>query len=359
MGCREDSRGYVSEGWSRRGVGALLPGPCRTERGGGPWVSGGRPRSPRLALMGVKGWVSAARAGAGVAGPWELKALAPSGQCETALAGSLRAGRHLSADTVTVYSARAKTTQRRSRAERLPFFPPSLPRCPTEAPAKAGLSSGFLPGLTAGVCPGQGVPLDPSAGSHMASTWSPGRLLPATPGLTPLRTRGHTWTSHPETAPSPGGSPYAPPAVGRWQEPQDPGREAATQKGSDWRKEAHTRLPWPVQSSPAEGHWPGSLSGWHGTGLPRPVPGHGGPRPPPAASWRAGGESEPTHTDRPRSLGRQDGLSGRLMHLYSDQGKREREGRRGRLVSDASVILAVHRAARTLTRSRALEPRSE
>lgn len=27
MGCREDSRGYVSKGWSKRGVRALLPGP--------------------------------------------------------------------------------------------------------------------------------------------------------------------------------------------------------------------------------------------------------------------------------------------------------------------------------------------
>lgn len=37
-------------------------------------------------LLGVKGWTSAAQVGAGVEGPWELQALAPSGQCETVFA---------------------------------------------------------------------------------------------------------------------------------------------------------------------------------------------------------------------------------------------------------------------------------
>lgn len=205
----------------------------------------------------------------------------------------------------------------------------------------------------------------------MASPWRPGRFLLATPGFTPLRVRGHTWTSHPESG------------TFSWrlslhtdrclQVAGDPGPQqggglgcqklpvpTVTQKGSDWPKEAHTRLPRLYRAAPRKAtglgaSWGGmaqaSLDLCPGTG----ALGHHPPHPGELGKSR----SQHTQTVRRRSLGRQDGLSGRLMHLYSDQGKRERAGRSGCLVSDASVILAVHRAARTLTRSRALEPRSE
>lgn len=109
------------------------PRPLLDREGWRALGAGWRPRSWRLASMGVKGWASSAQAGAGVAGPWELKALAPSGQCEAVCGLPKGWTTPLSRHSVTVYSVRAKTTHRQSRAERLPSFP-------TEVPAKAALS---------------------------------------------------------------------------------------------------------------------------------------------------------------------------------------------------------------------------
>lgn len=189
----------------------------------------------------------------------------------------------------------------------------------------------------------RGSPRTPVRGSHMASPADPAGF--SQPHLV-SRPSGPEATPGPATEnrapPPPGSSPYRLPAACRWQETQVPSREAALAAKSCRYPQSLRRaligqrkhtLAFPDYTEQPRGRplaWGPLGVAWH-----RPPSTCARTLRPSAttrrilASWGRVGANTHRPSVRGASGGRQDGLSGRLMHLYSDQGKRKREGRWG------------------------------
>lgn len=245
-GLQGGQQGLRERGMEQAWGGGIAPRPLMDREGwetlGVEWEAPESEEGLEL-FLGMRGWASAARLGPGVEGPWEPKALAPSGQCETVCTSLPRAGRHpLSRHSVSVYFVRAKEKQRQlPPVKDFPSFPPSMPHLsPTRRCLPTQLFLFRIPPM-ADSPQDRGLPLSRSEDEPNGLHLEPQEASPS-------HTQLHApQDQKPHQAGSPtigllllsGVSPYMVPPACRWQGTWVPSRkEALAANGSP-----HPRLP--------------------------------------------------------------------------------------------------------------------